>query len=102
MRQVPAMVDQDFSLSESHAILRYLHETRHCEDHWYPSDLKKRAKVDQYLDWEHTHLRYGCAGIVFKTFFGPVFFKVQFSDNEIEEANKAFKKSMKLMNTWLS
>ena len=55
--QVPAMQEADpvtgetvFALSESHTIMRYLHESRGCVDHWYPHDLKKRAVVDMYLD----------------------------------------------------
>lgn len=76
MMQVPAIKDGDFCMSESHAILRYLHSTWKCADHWYPSDFKKWAKVEQYLDWHHTYLRYGCAGLVFKTHFGPKFFGI--------------------------
>lgn len=40
-KQVPAMKDVsygDFVLYESHAIMRYLHETRKCPDHWYPEN----------------------------------------------------------------
>ena len=39
--------------------MRYLAITRRCSDHWYPSDARKRAIVDQYLDQHHAHLRYG-------------------------------------------
>lgn len=40
-KQVPAMKDVsngDFVLYESHAIMRYLHTTRKCPDHWYPKN----------------------------------------------------------------
>ena len=42
-KQVPAMKDVSnggFVLYESHAIMRYLHASRKCEDHWYPKNPK--------------------------------------------------------------
>lgn len=33
----------------SHAILRYLAQKHKTPDHWYPADLERRAKVDQYV-----------------------------------------------------
>ena len=41
----------------SMAILKYLARKYHVADHWYPEDLKVRAKIDQYLDWQHTGVR---------------------------------------------
>ncbi len=60
--KVPAITDVDtngvkFNLSESHAILRYLHDRYGTADHWYPKDPIKRAKVNEYLDWHHSALR---------------------------------------------
>ena len=62
MGQVPAMQETDgagtpFTLAESHAILKYLCDSRKVEDHWYPTDLRKRAVVEQYLSWHHNFLR---------------------------------------------
>ena len=50
---------EEFSLGESHAILRYLADTRGVPDHWYPADPRKRAQVDMYLDQHHSFLRVG-------------------------------------------
>ncbi len=45
--QVPAMTEDSFKLSESHAILRYLCESNSSvPDHWYPKDHKQRAIVN--------------------------------------------------------
>ncbi|HUB95308.1 MAG TPA: glutathione S-transferase family protein [Stellaceae bacterium] len=48
-RLVPLLEDGDFRLSESATILRYLAETINSPA--YPKDLRKRAKVDEMLDW---------------------------------------------------
>lgn len=53
-KKVPALKEGDFTLGESHAIMKYLHSTRELPDHWYPKDAKQRAKIDEYLDWHHT------------------------------------------------
>ena len=97
VKQVPAMKDGDFCLAEGHAIMKYLHETRKCADHWYPSDIKKRSKVDAYLDWHHSFLRNGAAPSVFKTVFAPMF-KLTFSKEEIEAHRKVLDRSLKAMD----
>lgn len=48
--RVPTIEDGDYVLWESHAICRYLAMTRGGE-RIYPSDPKKRASVDRWLDW---------------------------------------------------
>lgn len=73
--QVPTLDDDGFLLHESAAILIYLHEKFKTKDHWYPSDLKKRAKVNQWLHWHHTHTRKAGNGIVFNSIWAPLLFK---------------------------
>ena len=62
--------EDDFILGESHAILRYLCDTRGVDDKWYPKDLKQRAKVDEYLDKHATEFRNDLSGYVFRKVFG--------------------------------
>lgn len=52
--QVPALVEGDFRLTESSAILKYLGSRFDLAE--YPKDLKERAKVDSVMDWLNTSL----------------------------------------------
>lgn len=49
----------------SAAILRYLVAKHDLPDHWYPTDIQQRAKVNQYLSWHISNLRVGAAGTLF-------------------------------------
>lgn len=46
--------------------MTYLVHKYKLPDHWYPSDLQKRAKIDEYLHWHHTFLRRGAAVTIFQ------------------------------------
>lgn len=52
---VPVLVDGDFVLWESNAIIRYL-ANRYGGAHLYPVEPHARARVDQWLDWQTTAL----------------------------------------------
>jgi glutathione S-transferase len=51
-RLVPVLEDGDLRLTESSAILKYLASKHDLPS--YPKDLKKRAKVDESMDWFNT------------------------------------------------
>ena len=72
---VPAIKESkdgdDFILGESHTILRYLAESRGTDDKWYPKDLRKRARVDEYLDSHHGDLRNAVTGYISRKLFAP-------------------------------
>lgn len=52
--QVPMLEDGDFRLSEGSTILKYLAETSGSRA--YPSDAKRRACVNEMMDWFNTGL----------------------------------------------
>jgi glutathione S-transferase len=49
---VPTLVDDDFVLTESSAIMKYLADKYSLPS--YPKDLKKRAKINELMDWFNT------------------------------------------------
>jgi glutathione S-transferase len=49
---VPVLEDGDFRLTESSAILKYLADT--VDSPAYPKDLRRRAKVNEMMDWLNT------------------------------------------------
>jgi glutathione S-transferase len=51
-RQVPALEDGDFRMTESSAILKYLADK--IDSPAYPKDLRKRAKINEMMDWLNT------------------------------------------------
>uniref|UniRef100_T1HZZ7 GST N-terminal domain-containing protein n=1 Tax=Rhodnius prolixus TaxID=13249 RepID=T1HZZ7_RHOPR len=60
-KKVPVIDDNGFILTESIAILRYLCRERPVPDHWYPKNSQLRARVDEYLEWQHNETRAHCA-----------------------------------------
>jgi len=61
-QKAPCIIEDDgWKLAESVAIFRYLTELHDIEDHWYPKDVRSRALVDEYLEWQHTNTRSNCA-----------------------------------------
>lgn len=64
-------------MSLSVAILLYLSRKYKTPDHWYPQDLQARARVDEYLAWQHTALRSSCSRAMWQKLLGPVLLGVQ-------------------------
>ena len=55
MGKVPVLVDDDFNLWESNAILTYL-AGRFPETNALPTDVRGRADADRWLHWQSAHL----------------------------------------------
>ncbi|CAO1428690.1 unnamed protein product [Diamesa tonsa] len=64
LHQVPVLVDGDFTVTESKAILAYLVNSRKPGSSMYPSDPKLRAVIDQRMYYDAT--------VVFPTVLGVI------------------------------
>jgi len=65
---VPMLEDGDFRLTESSAILKYLAEKTNSPA--YPADLRKRAKVNEMMDWLNTQFyREFAYGLIYPQLF---------------------------------
>lgn len=58
--RVPLLVDGDFLLWESHAIMQYLADKAGAED-IYPADVAARADINRWLFWSACHFAPACA-----------------------------------------
>lgn len=70
--KIPTLVDGDFTIWESQAIMRYLAE-KHKSD-LIPSDLQQRAKMDQWLSWHTAHFGPAVGAVVWER-VAPRFFE---------------------------
>ena len=98
--RVPTLIDKDFILSESNAILKYLCN-KQIEQTWYPKDMKKAAIVDEYLDWHQANTR----RITFfmLSMMASLFPKGHFVYYDSDEERKGFMFSLKMIEKyWLN
>lgn len=75
---VPVLQDENFTVFEGYAIATYLADKLQWND-LYPTDLKARAKVNQYLHWHHNNSRYSTLRIM-RPLFAQKFGKVTAED----------------------
>ena len=68
--KVPAIDDDGFNLFESNAICKYL-----CDKHnspLYPKDVKKRAVIEQWIDYVSFHIGANFIPVMYNRIFAPL------------------------------
>ncbi|KAL0965134.1 hypothetical protein UPYG_G00277230 [Umbra pygmaea] len=95
--KVPAIRDGDFCLGESIAIMTYLTEKYKTPDHWYPADLQKRARVNEYLSWQHTGLRMHGSKIFWQMVMIPNIMDVEVPKERLAWSLEDLESSLKIL-----
>ncbi|XP_030580383.1 glutathione S-transferase theta-1b isoform X1 [Archocentrus centrarchus] len=96
IRKVPALRDGDFCLAESAAIMLYLAEKFKTPDFWYPADLQQRARVNEYLSWQHTAIRMHGSKIFWLRLLIPKVMGVEVPQEKMDSAFEDLQSSLKL------
>ncbi|KAM4049092.1 glutathione S-transferase theta-1-like [Anomaloglossus baeobatrachus] len=99
LRKVPSLKDGDFTMAESTAILQYLANKYKTPDHWYPSDLQKRARVDEYLAWQHTNTRPHAARVFWIKGMTPYLLGHEATPEHLNPALSEFNTTLKSIET---
>uniref|UniRef100_A0A3Q0S9H7 glutathione transferase n=1 Tax=Amphilophus citrinellus TaxID=61819 RepID=A0A3Q0S9H7_AMPCI len=90
IRKVPALRDGDFL------------ETQACSkfktpDFWYPADLQQRARVNEYLSWQHTAIRMHGSKIFWLRLLIPKVMGVEVPQEKMDSALEDLQSSLKLI-----
>lgn len=97
IRKVPALRDGDFCLAESIAILLYLAEKFKTPDFWYPADLQQRARVNEYLSWQHNAIRWHGSRMFWLRVLIPKIMGVEVPQDKLDTALEDLNDSLKLI-----
>ncbi|KAM3865044.1 glutathione S-transferase theta-1b [Diretmus argenteus] len=97
MRKAPALRDGDFCLAESIAIMLYLAEKFKTPDFWYPTDLQQRARVNEYLSWQHTAIRMHGSKMFWLRLLIPKVLGVEVPQDKMDAALEDLNGSIKLI-----
>ena len=87
--KVPALVDGDFKLWESRAIMQYLASKKPGNELW-PNDAKRQADIARWQFWEASHLQPGTGAVAFEKLFKPFVLKQPTDEAAVKVGEKQF------------
>ncbi|EEB17125.1 GSTD1-5 protein, putative [Pediculus humanus corporis] len=100
--KIPAIDDNGFKMIESIAIIRYLARKYNVDDHWYPKDIEKQARVDEFLEWQHMSERIPLSLFFLNTYLKPMLTGKKLDDNRLQKYKSQMEDSLNdIENVWL-
>jgi glutathione S-transferase len=97
---VPTLVDGDFVLNESRAIMQYL-ASKKPESKLLPSDERARADVTRWQFWDSSHFSPQVGTLAFQRVLKPIFGMGEPDAGKVEEALTNFRRFAAVLNTRL-
>lgn len=95
--KVPAIQDEGLTLSESHAILRYLAKK---SGKLYPQDLTRQAKTEETLEFIGQHISIAMSKLLFNTLFA-LLKKIDVDHRALTEGRQLLTSQLELINQQL-
>lgn len=99
--KVPTLVDGDFSLWESNAIVQYLASQAPASPLW-PADARSRADILRWQFWESTSLAPPCAVYVYERVLKPILGQGEPDPLELQKGEEKFHRAAKLLDSHLA
>ena len=100
--QIPTLQDCDYSLGESSAIVSYILQKKKHDTSFYPSDIKKRHRIQQVISAEMCSLRMACQKPYSTELVYPWFFKKpSASAADLQKMKEEFNKEMNGLKIYL-
>lgn len=80
----------------------YLDGKKLINNQWYPTDLKQRALVDEYLEWQHLNTRLNCAMYFRTKWLEPILFGKEPKSTTVARFEKGMEEVLNTIeNIWL-
>lgn len=99
--KVPTLVDGDFSLWESNAIVQYL-ANQAADSSLFPADAQSRADILRWQFWESSSWSQSCMVYIYENVLKPVLARGEADPGEIKKGEEKFHRYAKVLDDHLA